>query len=483
MTLTAASPATAFGQDMDNAQTSLVGQGGFNLETAAGSPKFPQALGAPRKTEKGLITTRVTTTFSLSRGTPIFYRFFWRPTAVSRFKKAFHEQRRKDPGGTQVRNSSMYLINRDMAADEGPQNQSVIRDEAIQTASIQRFVVGGGNPEMGLESFDPDWAKAPPFEIPKSPAERELDGSVDSIEGGPATIERDGTDLDSMPHDIPTALVDHLKLYLANYFKPSSNQQTRRTRWGQQLFKIIKCNGCHTPDLVIERDHRVAELEMRYIRWGSVASGLVLNAMTKVDQEFQPVAPSNSRAYQLENGRHLTGEKNRQHPHQMQSQVQNQSARATLLTQDGQKGSNPEVKTVLNDSFKVKRIFANFKRHDLGPNFLNRHVDEILTKEVRSESLLSVRSAVSKGQDGWSANLRKVILGHDGKARPSRDAFARLPHREQALIIEYLQTLVLFGPPDMPSNLNPGDPGTPNFSKEGHGRIDLSRLRHDQIGL
>jgi len=35
----------------------------FNLETAVGSPKSPQALGAPRKTEKSLITPEVTTTF------------------------------------------------------------------------------------------------------------------------------------------------------------------------------------------------------------------------------------------------------------------------------------------------------------------------------------------------------------------------------------------------------------------------------------
>ena len=56
----------------------------LNLETAVGSPKSPQALGAPRKTEKGLITPKVTTTFSVSRGTPISYGSFWRPTAVSR---------------------------------------------------------------------------------------------------------------------------------------------------------------------------------------------------------------------------------------------------------------------------------------------------------------------------------------------------------------------------------------------------------------
>ena len=62
----------------------------LNRETAVGSQKSPQALSAPRKTKKCLITTKVTTTFSLSRCTPIFYGSLLRSTAVSRsmFKRS-----------------------------------------------------------------------------------------------------------------------------------------------------------------------------------------------------------------------------------------------------------------------------------------------------------------------------------------------------------------------------------------------------------
>jgi len=59
----------------------------LNLETAVGSQKSTQALGAPRKIKKCLITNKVTTNFLISRCTPISYASFLRPTAVSRLKR------------------------------------------------------------------------------------------------------------------------------------------------------------------------------------------------------------------------------------------------------------------------------------------------------------------------------------------------------------------------------------------------------------
>jgi hypothetical protein len=56
----------------------------LNLETAVESRKYRQALGAPRKTEKLLITNKVTTNFSVSLCTPVSYLSFSYLTAVSR---------------------------------------------------------------------------------------------------------------------------------------------------------------------------------------------------------------------------------------------------------------------------------------------------------------------------------------------------------------------------------------------------------------
>jgi hypothetical protein len=56
----------------------------FKLGTAVGSQKSTQALGAPRKIKKCLITQKVTTNFLISLCTPIPSASFSRPTAVFR---------------------------------------------------------------------------------------------------------------------------------------------------------------------------------------------------------------------------------------------------------------------------------------------------------------------------------------------------------------------------------------------------------------
>jgi len=57
------------------------------LETAVGSQKSAQALGA---IQKCLITIKVTTTFCISPCTPISYTAVLRPTAIFRMIAVFH---------------------------------------------------------------------------------------------------------------------------------------------------------------------------------------------------------------------------------------------------------------------------------------------------------------------------------------------------------------------------------------------------------
>jgi len=62
------------------------------LETAVGSQKSAQALGAPGKLKKCRITTEVTTNFFISPGTPISSTLVLRPTAVSRINEMNPEE-------------------------------------------------------------------------------------------------------------------------------------------------------------------------------------------------------------------------------------------------------------------------------------------------------------------------------------------------------------------------------------------------------
>ena len=61
----------------------------LNLEKSIGSRKATQALGAPGKSEKSLITNKVTTSFSDSPGTPIANASFSRPIDFSRLKLSY----------------------------------------------------------------------------------------------------------------------------------------------------------------------------------------------------------------------------------------------------------------------------------------------------------------------------------------------------------------------------------------------------------
>ena len=81
----------------------------LNLETAIGSQKSAQALGAPDKIQKCLITTEVTTTFCISSCTPISYTAFLRPTAVSRFNRLS-----ESPGADEQEGSIIWCCSRNL---------------------------------------------------------------------------------------------------------------------------------------------------------------------------------------------------------------------------------------------------------------------------------------------------------------------------------------------------------------------------------
>ena len=302
-----------------------------------------------------------------------------------------------------------------------------------ETISIREFVVGALNAEMGLEAFDSDLARASDGERVVTPAGMVLDGSLDTIESPPATSESHDPDSDGVANEIPVSLVDHLEFYLLNYFKPATGRQTRSVHRGRHLFEQIRCTDCHIPSLVIEKDRRVADVETRY----DPRRGIFNRLFATATPLFQEVAGS----------------------------------------------GNPSVKQPKGQSFVVKNIYADFKRHNLGPNFWERNFDGTLTKEFMTEPLWGVGTTAPYGHDGRSINLWSVIMRHGGEAQRARDRFARLPNSMQGQILDFLESLVLFPPDDTASNLNPGDPHAQNYPQYGHGNIALPKLFNDPNDL
>jgi Di-haem oxidoreductase, putative peroxidase len=271
------------------------------------------------------------------------------------------------------------------------------------TISLREFIVGAFDGEMGLQARDPDVTTASAGARIVTPAGMVLDGSRDRIEPPRELAEPPS----GSEHELPTSLVDHVEFYLLNYFKPGTYRQTQATRIGRHMLEAIGCTQCHIPDLPLTHDRRVADVETVY----------------------DPTRGGFNSLF----------------------------AMATPLYHEVDDGSGfPPLKHPLGQPFLVRNIFADFKRHDLGPQFHERHFTGAVTTHFMTAPLWGVGSTSPYGHDGRSINLEEVIRRHGGEAQASRDAFAHLPEGTQAAVLRFLESLVLFPPDDTASNLDPG---------------------------
>lgn len=298
------------------------------------------------------------------------------------------------------------------------------------TISMREFLVGAFDAEMGVQSPDPLLAAAAAGSDVTTPSGMVLSGSLDSIEAPPVTDEFDDGDGDGVVNELPVALVDFEEFYLLNYFRPGTYWQTAVTRFGKALLYRHRCTSCHVPDLTIDRDRRVGDVETGY----DPQQGVFNNLFAVVGGLFEEIVDD---------------------------------------------PGLPSLKLPLGGSFVVEGIYADFRRHDLGPNFWERNFDGTVQKAFMTKPLWGVGTTPPYGHDGRSINLHEVIMRHGGEAQGSRDRYARSSAREQDALRAFLESLVLFPPPDTASNTDPGDPDSPNYPQEAHGSIDLSVLFND----
>jgi hypothetical protein len=296
--------------------------------------------------------------------------------------------------------------------------------------SLREFIVGALNDEMGLQAVDPELAYAKSGGRYVTPSGMVLDGSSDRLEAPPATRADEDPDSDAVANEIPRSLVDYLEFYLLNYFKPATYKTTASVIRGRAVFERIGCTSCHVPDLSIRNDRRVADVETSFDAQRGHFNSL-----------FATAAP--------------------------------------LFNAVDDRSGHPPLKQPKLESFTVRGIFSDFKRHDLGPNFYERNYDGSIRREFVTAPLWGVGTTPPYGHDGRSINLTEVILRHGGEAQAARDAFARLPEHYRSLLVEFLNSLVLFPPDDTASNLAPGDRDTPGFPQYGHGSIRLGVLFND----
>ncbi|HET9317925.1 MAG TPA: di-heme oxidoredictase family protein [Vicinamibacteria bacterium] len=303
------------------------------------------------------------------------------------------------------------------------------------TISIREFLVGAFNAEMGLESPDPDLLAASGGARVTTPSGMVLDGGRDAIEAPPVNSVTHDNDDDGVVNEIPTSIVDFMEFYLLHYFKAGTGQTSTDSQTGRQLMSQMGCASCHVPDLTVNRDRRVADVETRF----DPAQGNPFNRLF---------------------------------------------ATATLqLTEQDDGSGYPTLKRARLGSFVVRNIFTDFRRHDLGPNFHEREYNGNTRREFMTTPLWGVGNTGPYGHDGRSMNLRDVILRHGGEAQAARDRFANAGATAQRQVLEFLNTLVLFPPDDTASNLQPKAPTTAGYPQFGHGSIRLTALFNDPTDI
>src|SRR6266498_2013772 len=293
--------------------------------------------------------------------------------------------------------------------------------------SIREFAVGAFNDEMGLQAVDPDMMRAKSGAPVTTPAGMVLDGSKDQLETPPTDDERADPDHDGVVNEIPTSIVDFMEFYLLNYFKPGLYQQNDETERGRRIFERVGCAQCHIPDLQINKDRRVADLDTVYDPEHGILNNLFATAVP-------------------------------------------------LFNATDDQSGFPTLKLPKLQPFLVKNIFTDIKRHDLGPNFYERNYDGTVRTEFLTTPLWGVGSTAPYGHDGRSINLGEVIFRHGGEAQAARDAFALLSANDQARVVAFLNSLVLFPPDDTASTLDPGNRNALGFPQFGHGSIKLTVL-------
>ena len=298
------------------------------------------------------------------------------------------------------------------------------------TISIREFVVGALNNEIGMQAVEPDLMRASKGARIQTPAGMVLDGALDKIEAPVTDDPAADPDADGVVNEVPESIIDYFEFYLLNYFKPGTGEQTAATDHGRVLMESTGCTACHIGNLQINRDRRVADL----------------------NTVFDPANGNLNRLF---------------------------ATAAPLINVTDDNSGQPSLKLPAFQSFLVKDIFTDFKRHDLGMNFAERNYDGTATTQFMTTPLWGVGTTAPYGHDGRSISLHEVILRHGGEAQESRDLYAALSRNDQRDLQDLLSSLVLFPPDDTASTLDPGNRNAVGFPQVGHGAIKLTVLSND----
>ncbi|HEX8708640.1 MAG TPA: di-heme oxidoredictase family protein [Pyrinomonadaceae bacterium] len=105
-------------------------------------------------------------------------------------------------------------------------------------------------------------------------------------------------------------------------------------------------------------------------------------------------------------------------------------------------------------AFLISRLYSDFKHWNIGPNFYERRYDGSLQQEHRTAPLWGIGSTAPYGHAGQYPTLDEVISAHGGAAQKQRDAYLALAPNRRRLLLDYLQSLVLYATDEIDADIN-----------------------------
>jgi hypothetical protein len=239
---------------------------------------------------------------------------------------------------------------------------------------------------------------------------------------GPGGVSLDDPDRDGHVEEISEGDLDLIEWYLLNHPAPARAPRTPEVRRGERLFRTAGCATCHVPDWRLRGANPAAtDYTRRY-----------LGDRRFFDLEVQPGADGRLRGRVRLLGRRSGGSLRRE-----------------------------------RGAFTIRDVYSDFRYHDLGPECRQLQFDGSTLSRFRTTPLWGVGSSAPYGHDGSALTLEEAIRRHGGEAAASRRAYMRLRDRDRLALILFLQSLVLYGTDDLPTDMDGDGKISPHFRVAG----------------
>ena len=210
-------------------------------------------------------------------------------------------------------------------------------------------------------------------------------------------------DRDGIADELTQGSLSLIEFYLDNYPVPGRGPITDAVKNGEEVFKTIGCAECHRPEMRVKRDPRIEHIT---VFWNEKRN--------RFEAERQLLY------HQVDDG---------------------------YIDPDRER-SVPIV--VPNFQPFVVPLYADLKRHDMGPEMADANDETGVSKRVFiTRPLWGVGTYTTFLDDGSAKTLEEAILRHSGEALAPRNRYARLTSQQQLDLVSFLKSLVLFNVEDV----------------------------------